>query len=335
MEQQATPGQAAQPRLVDVHCHFVPRDFLESFDGFSLVPDDVWPEVLRYGERVLGPVIPRLFDAGVLREDMDRFGVDVRAICTASWLFCYWAEPELGERYARAMNDRLAAAAASSPDRLVALATVPLQDVDRAVAELRRAVGDLGMRGVTVGTNVNGRYFDDPSLFPFLEAAAELDVPVFFHPDNVAGEDRLQQYKLVQMLGNPHEATISLVRALLGGVLERLPTLKLVFPQAGGSLPTLLGRIDHAWHVREEAHANTPKPPSEYIKQCWFDSITHGPEPLESLLRHVSTDQVVLGSDYPWDMGEPVPAGSVRALDIDDTAKAKILGGNAAALLKL
>lgn len=335
MEQPAGPAPVGDDRLVDVHCHFVPRDFLETFPGFRLVPDTTWPEMLYHDARPLGPVIPRLTDAAVLREDMERFGVDVRAICTASWLFCYWADPVLGERFARALNDRLAAEAADAPDRLVALATVPLQDTDRAVAELERAVRELGMRGVTVGTNVGGRYFDDAQLFPFLEAARDLDVTVFCHPDAVAGEERLGPYKLVQMLGNPHEAAIALVRTLLGGVLERLPGLRLVFPQAGGSLPALLGRIDHAWKVRVEASSNTTVPPSEYVRRCYFDSITHGPEPLEILLRHVPAERILLGSDYPWDMGEPVPAGSVRALDIDDGAKRRILGANAAELLGL
>lgn len=330
------PEQAMRsPEVVDIHCHFVPRGLPGAFEAFALRPDDVWPEMLFHDDEALGPVIPRLTEVSLLLEDMDRCGIDVRAVCTASWLFCYWADEDLGRRFARATNDRVAEVVAAHPSRLVGLATIPLQDLDAALEELERAVRDLGMRGVAVGTNVNGRYFDDPSLFPFLEAVHDLDVPLFFHPDRVAGEDRLSPYKLIQMLGNPHETTIALARIVLGGVLDRLPGLKLSFAQAGGSVAILLGRMDHAWRVRPEAHANTARPPSEYLGECYFDTITHSPEPLGLLLRHVPADRLLLGSDYPWDMGEPDPVGRVRSLALDDPSTSRILGANAAALLKL
>ncbi|TDC52779.1 amidohydrolase [Jiangella ureilytica] len=321
--------------VVDIHAHFVPPRLLTAIDGFELRKDSVWPEQLFHNGRPLGPVIPRLTELDLVLDDMDRTGVDVRVLCTASWLFCYWAEPDLGMRFARTANDALAEAVAAHPDRLAGLATVPLQDVPAAIDELRRAVGELGMRGVAVGTNINGRYFDDPELFPFLAAARELDVPVFFHPDNVAGEDRLGPYKLVQMIGNPHEATLSLVRLLLSGVLARLPGLKVSFPQAGGSIAYLTGRIDHAWQVRPEAHAHTDRPPSTFLAECHFDTITHSTVPLEILLRHVPPAQLLLGSDYPWDMGEAVPGRYVRELNLDPTDQAAVLGGNAARLLGL
>jgi aminocarboxymuconate-semialdehyde decarboxylase len=322
--------------IVDVHRHFVPRDLVESFEGFRAVDDAVWPEVLYHRDRHLGPLLPRINDLSLVLEDMDRTGVDVSALCNASWLFCYWSSPSMGARFAREFNDRLAAQVAKHPTRLVGLATVPLQDVDMAIAELRRAVEELDFRGVAVGTNVNGRYFDDPSLLPFLEAAQDLDVPVFFHPDNVAGHDRLDRYRLIQMLGNPHEAALALVRVILGGVMDRLPRIKMCFPQAGGSAPLLLGRIDHTWRVRPEAHAHVAAPPSEYLRRLFFDSIAHSPEPLEMLLRHVSADQVVVGTDYPWDMGEPEAGQSVKQLSsLTDAQRRRILGGNAAQLLKL
>lgn len=322
--------------VVDVHCHYVAADLIESFGGLRLVEDESWPHMLVRGERRLGPITPRLIDSALLLEDMDRSGVDIRVLCTASWLFFYWAEASLGERFSRTMNERIAREVEAHPRRLSGLATVPLQDTDRAIAELERAVKDLGLRGVSLGTNVEGRYFDDPSLFPFLEAAQDLDVPLFFHPTNVAGEERLGAYSLVQMLGNPHETALSLTRLILGGVLERLPNLNVCFPHAGGSIAMLLGRIDHAWRVRTEAHIATPHPPSEYIQRCYFDSISHSRESLDLLLRYVPVNRVLLGSDYPWDMGDTEPVRSLPFLaSLDAGSRAMVLGGNAVELLKL
>jgi aminocarboxymuconate-semialdehyde decarboxylase len=191
------------------------------------------------------------------------------------------------------------------------------------------------MKGVATNTHVNRRYFDHPSLWPFLEAAADLDVPVFFHPSDVVGVDRMDRFHLIQMIGNPHDATFALVRTILGGVLDRIPHAKLCFVQVGGSLPAVIGRIDHTWQVREEARENTERPPSEYLPRLFYDSIAHSPEPIEILLRHVPDTQILMGSDYPWDMGE-IPGESIRALPgASPTARARMLGGNAAGLLRL
>ena len=322
--------------IVDTHCHFLSPKVLDLVDGFATRQVDDGEAELYFGDRRLGPMLPRLNELSILMEDSDRFGVDVRALCGPSWLHCYWAPVEWGTRFARAMNDTLAEAVAQHPDRLVGLATVPLQDVDAAIAELRRAVGELGFRGVATVTHVERRYFDDPTLWPFLEAAADLDVPVFLHPHDVAGVDRMDRFRLVQMLGNPHEATFALARTVLSGVLDRIPGLKLCFVQVGGSLPAVLGRMDHTWHARSETRVATRQPPSTYLPRLYFDSIAHSAEPIEFLLRHVPDEQIVMGSDYPWDMGEPQPGQSIRALTGSTPESVeRMLGGNAARLLRL
>lgn len=323
--------------IIDTHCHFLPRHFLEglSSDGFSIV-NDGGSEFLHHGNRLLGPLMPRMNDLSVLIEDTERQGFDIRALCTGSWLFCYWAEPAVGARFSRSYNETIAGIAADHA-QFAALGTVPLQDIDLAIAELRHGVEELGFKGFAVCTNVNGVYFDHPRFAPFFEAAQDLDVTLFMHPDNVAGVERLDDYRLVQMIGNPHEAALSLVRIICGGVLDRYPRLKLCAVQAGGSIAYLIGRIDHTWNVHEEASRNIPEqPPSAYLERVYYDSITYVPLPLETLLAHVPPTQIVVGSDYPWHMGEPVAAQSVLALEgIDDATRELMLSGNAARLLGL
>jgi aminocarboxymuconate-semialdehyde decarboxylase len=322
--------------VVDVHAHHVPPDLLAVDRRFREVPDERWGSILYYGDRGLGPLPPRLTELSMLLADMDERGVDVRAICNASWLTCYWAEPAFAADLARATNELLARAAAEHPGRIAGLASVPLQDVERAVAELEHAVGTLGLRGVAVGTNVNGTYLDDPRFDDFFAAAERLDVPVFFHPDSVAGADRLRDYYLVRTLGNPHEVAIAIARLVLGGVLERHRSLKLCFPLGGGSVPYLLGRIERTWSVRDEARERVGESPAAQIRRCYFDTILHSSASLRFLLDVVPAGQVVLGSDYPWDMGEADPAAGIRSVDgVAPGDLDRIAGSTAAGLLGL
>ena len=318
-----------------MHAHFVPGGLVAVDSRFRLVDDATWGRVLRHGDRIMGPMPERLTEIDAVLADMDARRIDVRALTTTSWLTCYWAEPALGQEIARATNELIAAQATAYPQRLVGLATLPLQDIGRSLEELEYAVGRLGLRGVAAGTNVNGRYLDDPSFEPLFEAAERLRVPIFFHPDDVAGADRMADYYLTRLLGNPHEVALALARLILGGVVERFPAARLCFPMGGGSLPFLLGRVENGWRVRGEANAHTERPPAESLRSCYFDTIVHGPEALSFAIATVPATQFMLGSDYPWDMGEPDPVRAVEALDLDDDDRRRVLGGNAVQLLRL
>jgi aminocarboxymuconate-semialdehyde decarboxylase len=300
--------------------------------GFRIVPDDAWEQMLWHGERRLGPLPARLTDVQLLLADMDERRIDIRAIGTASWLQCYWAESALGQELARATNELVAETVARNPERLVGLASLPLQDVDRAIEELDHAVKTLGLRGVVAGTNINGRYFDEPEFEPLFAELERHGVPVFFHPDEVAGADRMTDYYLTRLVGNPHEATLALARLVLGGVIERHPGVRMCFPMGGGSISLLLGRIEHGRRVRPEARVRTEQSPRESLRACYFDTIMHSPQSLAFAFEVLSPSRFVLGSDYPWDMGEADPVGAVEAvLDGDD--RALVLGVTAADLL--
>ena len=329
------PGLAevATGLAVDVHAHHVSRDLLKVDRRFTSHRDSTWGESLHFENRYLGPLIPRLTDLSLSLQDMDQGAISHRLCCSASWLTCYWAEPELGRYIARAINESLADAVGKHKDRLAALATLPLQDVDGSVEELRYAYHRLGIRGASAGTNVNGVYFDDPRFEPLFDALEELDMPLFLHPDEVAGQDRLKDYWLVRLIGNPHEATISLSRMILGGVLERHPKLKVCFPMGGGSVTQLLGRINHGWSVRPEARVHAPRPPAEYLRNCFFDTILHSDLSLRFLLEVVPPEQVVLGSDYPWDMGQANARAFVENSGISEKDRQLVLSANVSRLI--
>jgi aminocarboxymuconate-semialdehyde decarboxylase len=320
---------------VDVHCHYVSKILLEVDPAFRVSQDDTWGSALYFGGRFLGPLMPALIDIDLVIQNMDQAGLSHRICCTASWLTCYWADPGLGQAVSRATNEAIARDVAKHPTRLLGLASLPVQDVDRAIDELVYAVNTLGLVGVALGSNVNGTYFDQPKFDPLLAAIEELNVPIFFHPDEVLGEERLQDYWLIRLIGNPHEAGAALAHLIFGGVLERFPNLKVCFPMGGGSFSQLLGRMTHSWKVTPEARAKAPRSPAEYLDRCFFDTIIHSPLSFEFILKTVSPGRLVLGSDYPWDMGLAEPRRVVEESSLSDEDCRGVLAGNLGGILGL
>jgi aminocarboxymuconate-semialdehyde decarboxylase len=247
----------------------------------------------------------------------------------------YWADADLGLRLARVVNDAIAEAVRTHRDRLVGLATLPLQAAEAAVAEVSRAVRELGLRGVYLGTNVRGVDLDEAGFTPVFARIAELGVPVFLHPLNVLGGGRVGAYYLHNLLGNPFDTAVAAARLVYGGVLDRFPTLRVCLPHAGGAFPYLLGRIDHGYRVRAECR-HLPRPPSAYLDRFFFDTISHSPGALRFLIGLVGADRVMLGSDYCFDMGYEEPVKALAAVEgLGAADRERILGGNAVKLLGL
>ncbi len=209
-----------------------------------------------------------------------------------------------------------------------------MQAPEAAARELERAVRDLGLRGCEINSNVNGKNLDDKALAPFYARAQELDVPIFIHPSGVPGlNERLGAYYLTNLIGNPMDTTIAAASLIFGGVLKEFPRLKVYLAHGGGACPYIRGRWEHGWRVRKEAHANIERPPSEYFGQLYFDSLVHGGPALNFLAATVGPERIMLGTDYPFDMGN---YRSVEAIDavagVTDAEKDLMLGGNAARL---
>ena len=281
---------------------------------------------------------PKLTDIALRLKDMDRMGIDIQAVSPAPHQTYYWTEPGMGAELARAQNERLAEIVAQHPDRFVALGTVPLQDASLAIAELEHCVRKLGMRGVEINPSVKGMDLTDAKLGldRFFAAVQALDVIIFMHPIGFTHGERLVDHYFSNIIGNPLETTVATSHLIFGGVMERHPKLKVVLPHAGGYLAHYWARMDHAYKARPDTHGQMKRKPSSYLEKFYFDTITFDHGMLAHLIARFGADHVLLGTDYPYDMGMERPLefiGGVKGLSAAE--REAIQGGNAARLLKI
>jgi aminocarboxymuconate-semialdehyde decarboxylase len=328
---------------IDVHTHYLPRSVVAALDagrpwhGIDFDLDEQgkivsttsamrfalpWPDFR-------APIEHRL-------SEMDRLRVDRHVLSLTPTLWRHEVEGAHAVEMARDVNDETAANVQAHPDRFSGFAFLPLQDAAASVTELERSVRELGLLGAAVTTNVDGEDWDSERLYPVLEAAHELDALLFVHPASVRARTILDRYHLRNLIGNPLETTIAIGSIVFGGILDRLPNLKLVFAHGGGYATFAAGRFDHGYRVRPESKALVERPPADYLRSLYFDNLTHSAPALRYLVDLVGVDRVVLGSDYPADMGYTDPVGWLEAAPLlDDTEKGQILGGNLQQLLGL
>ena len=243
---------------IDVHAHYVPPGSLKvaseigARHGLTLEKNEHGRDIVnRNGRPLLSQLKPEFSDLDLRLSIMDHQGVDMQAISPAGSYFFYWMPVSEGLNMPGWLNDRLAEAVATHPGRLVALASVPLQDSAKAAAELERAITKLGLRGVEIGSNIGGRYLDDPAFNVFWEAAQALDSVIFVHPNQVVGADRMKEYNLANLIGNPTDTSLAFAKLIFGGVLDRFPRLKFLLAHAGGFLPYTWGRLDRGYGIQD------------------------------------------------------------------------------------
>jgi aminocarboxymuconate-semialdehyde decarboxylase len=326
---------------IDIHAHvgtpacneLVEGLFSDRMDPFTFYGGS---ETVEYNKHHFADIVPKFVDPDVRLADMDRMRIDIQVLSVAPPQYYYWADPALGRRLARMQNEHLAELVAGRPDRFVGLATVPLQDVAASVTELEYAVRELGMRGVEICTNVNGLDLDDRRFRPFFAKANELGVVVLLHPHGFTQGDRLMDYYLTNVIGNPLDSTIALTRIIHGGVLEELPDLRLCVVHGGGYLPFYSTRMDHAYEERPEGRHHITRKPSSYLAQVYVDSVVYDGPHLRFLIEQMGADHVVLGTDYPFDMGHYDPLGQLESVPgLTDEQTAMVRGVTAAKLLKI
>lgn len=328
---------------IDIHCHYLNQEAAERVANLS--PAQHEPSVI-FANALTREVNVRQMRERALKlstietrlKDMDRMGIDVQAVSPAPNQTYYWTEPELGESLAQMVNDRLAEIVAKWPDRFVALGTVPLQNVDLAVAELERCLKQLGLRGVEINPSVNGLDLTDPrlNLEKFFARAQALDAVIFMHPIGFTQGDRLVDHYFNNVIGNPLETTIAASHLIFDGVLQRNPKLKVVLPHAGGYLAHYWARMDHAYRARPDCRTVIKRTPSSYLRKMYFDTISFDAQMLRHMIDHYGPRHVLLGSDYPYDMGEEDPLGLVGSIPRLKRADRDLIeGGNAARLLKI
>jgi aminocarboxymuconate-semialdehyde decarboxylase len=283
------------------------------------------------GERVFREVDERTWEVRRRLDDCDRDGIDVQVLSTVPVMFSYGAPVSEALALARLLNDHIAEVVAQHPRRFIGLGTLPLQSPDEAVRELERCVRDLGFAGVQIGTHVNGWNLDRPEVFTVLAAAQNLGAAVFVHPWDMMAPERMTRYMLGWLVGMPVETTVAICSLLLGGVLERLPSLKVGFAHGGGAFAGTLGRIEHGYKARPDLVArDNHHPPRAYLKRLYMDTLVHDPAVLRILLDLVGMERLALGSDYPFPLGEEKPGSLIDSMpEFDATAKARLRSGTA------
>ena len=348
----ATKARATRPvvktrsgksRVVDMHCHYLNPEVnakTAHLNPAQYDPTVVFANAITRETNVkqMATRAPKLTGIKERLVDMDRMGVDVQAVCPAPYHFFYWTEPDYGAQLAREVNEGIAKIAADMPDRFVGMGSVPLQDSQLAIRELDYAVKQLGMRGVEICTNVNGKNLTDPSLKleKFFARCEELGVVIFMHPLGYTQADRLTEHYFNNVIGNPLESTVAVSHLIFDGVMARHPKLKVVVAHGGGFIAHYWARMDHAWRARADCRTVIKRPPSSYLERFYFDTITFDPEMLKRLIDRFGADHVVLGTDYPYDMGEEDPLGLVAQVKrLPRASRDLITGGNAARLLKI
>ena len=329
---------ASKP-IIDIHAHFYPERYLkilaEEGESFGIRLDQTHPKetvIDIKGSRLsLGPAFT---DLDLRLKEMKRQRVDIHALSLTRPMV-YWASPELGLKLSQAMNDAMAEAHTAVPNRFVGLAILPMQDIPSALEELVRASRLPGIRGVYMGTNINGKDLSDPHYLPLFQRIEELRLPVFLHPTQVIGPERLKPYFSYNLLGFPFDTAIAAAHLIFSGILDRFPRLSFCLPHAGGALPWLIGRMNRGHKITEECRQMKHKP-STYLRRFTYDTISHDPGALLYLIRLVGADRVMIGSDYCFAIGYDRPVEVVtRLAALSRADQARILGSNAARLLKL
>jgi len=266
---------------------------------------------------------------------LDAQGIDMQLVAPPPPQ-CYYQSPiEHAAVGSRMVNDGMAEWVGGRPDRFAGLGTVPLQDPEEAATELTRAMTDLGLKGVMLLTNMDGEEIGADRFRPFWAKAEELGALVMIHPNGFTEGDRFHEYYFSNVIGNPLETSVALHYLIFNGVLEAYPDLKILAVHGGGFLPAYSGRIDHAWGARKDSQAGLPKPPTEYLRKVYLDSVVFTPHQLKYLVETYGADKIVMGSDYPFDMADYDPVEHIVSTDLTDEERAKVGGLTGLRLLGL
>ncbi len=330
-------------RAIDIHAHIVPDSLWKAIEGkaewhgYRHAPGQGHGGVVGGGMTTYFTTPKIRFGVEERIKDMDEQKVDMQVLSLHTPLVGYHLDAKQGLALARNVNDEIGATVRQQPKRLAGLATLPVQDVKSAIDELERSVTKLGLKGATLDTHVNGEQWDEPKFLPLFKAAEQMGALLFFHPQpqNNFLMQRTKRHGLFNSLGVILDDAIVAAILICGGVLEACPNIRICIAHGGGPTCYAMGRLDRAWHGRPESRT-TPRPPSAYQKQLYYDTVTGSEEALRFLLDQVGADRVVLGSDWPFVPWNPSPAGWVQGLKtLTADEKEKILWRNLESLLGL
>ncbi|MBI4947506.1 MAG: amidohydrolase [Bacteroidetes bacterium] len=320
---------------IDIHTHILPEnlpDFKKKFGygGFiNLNHHKPCCARMMVDDKFFREIEDNCWSAEKRMQECDRHHVDVQVLSTIPVMFCYWAKPKDGLEVAQFLNDHIAEIIRKYPKRFIGLGTIPLQSPELAIKELERCK-NIGLAGIEIGSHVNDWNLNAPELFPVFQACAEMNMPVFVHPWEMMGQEKMQKYWLPWLVGMPAETSLAICSMIFGGVLERLPNLRVAFAHGGGSFPATIGRIEHGFESRPDLVAiDNKKNPKEYLGKFWLDSLTHDTAMLDYIVKLVGANRVALGSDYPFPLGENEPGKLIREMNFSNDVKEKLLHASA------
>jgi len=264
-------------------------------------------------------IVENCWDESLRIKEYEKFNTQVQVVCTIPVMFSYWANPKDCAELSRFLNDHIAELVQQYPKHYIGLGTIPMQDIDESIKELER-IKSIGLVGIQIGSNINDKNLSEDEFFPIFEACSRLGLAVMIHPWQMMGFDSMKKYWLPWLVGMPAETSRAACSMIFGGVLERLPKLRVCFSHAGGSFLPTLGRIEHGFNCRPDLVAiDNQVNPREYVGKFWVDSITHDIDALKYILNMQGSKRVCLGSDYPFPLGDLEIGKFIEESDLSNT----------------
>lgn len=321
---------------IDTHAHYLPRDWPDLAAKYG----DIRFPVIHHGDdgrsriykdgKFFREIWPKTWDPKIRIDEYAGFGVQVQVLSTVPVMFSYWAKPQHAHDLHQALNDHMAEALRDYPRHYAGIGTVPLQSPRLAIQELERCMDQLGLQGVQIGSHINDWNLDAPELFDFFQAASELGAAILVHPWDMMGSESMPKYWLPWLVGMPAEQSRAACCLIFGGVLERLPALRICLAHGGGSFPYTIGRIEHGFNMRPDLVATDNfRNPREYLSRLYFDSWVADPRALRYLIDTCGVERIMLGTDYPFPLGEQQPGALIESLALPDAERARLFHGTA------
>ena len=321
---------------IDIHTHILPQNLNEITEKYSdprflkIDPIDDLSAMLKKDGSEFRKVACNCWNHNVRMQEFDDTDVDIQVLSTLPILFSYWADDNECLKLSNFLNNHLADITNSYPDHFLGLGTIPMQNTDYAIKEMDRCINDLKLSGIILGSNINGENLSEGKFIPVFEHAEKLGCSIFIHPWEMMGQTSMEKYWLPWLLGMPAETSRAICSIIFGGVLEKYPDLKIAFAHGGGTFPFTIGRIDHGYKVRPDLCAiDNAKLPSSYLKHFYVDSLVHDEKSMSFLLDKMGPEQIALGSDYPFPLGERHPGKLIEEMDLSNSIKQRILAGTA------